>query len=124
RPASPLVACQLGQPQINLFDAELRGASWCASDGTHLCDAAPCAAKKARIGVRPEHLVVVREQSVAASSPATIELVENAGPHQILVAHWAGRRVHALVDRSHPAAVGERIHLRIAEGRAVVWTGV
>ena len=116
RPASELVACQLGQPQMNLFDARIRGEQFCAEDGTVLCNAPSGAAAVARIGVRPEHLEVV-----ATNSLSVVELVENAGPHQILVTRWAGQRVHALVDRSRRAAVGDRIGLRIAPGRAVVW---
>jgi len=121
RPVSALVARQLGQPQINLFDAELRGAHYAAEDGTLLCEAPPRAAPTARIGVRPEHVEIFPADDVAASARSTVELVENAGPHQILVTHWAGRRIHALVDRARSAAVGERIGLRIAPGRAVIW---
>ncbi len=121
RPASPLVACQLGQPQINLFDAQLCGEQFCAEDGTNLCGAPRGAAKNARIGVRPEHLEIIPTNDLSTAFAATVDLVENAGPHQILVTHWAGQRVHALVDRSQRAVVGERIALRVAAGRAVVW---
>ena len=121
RPASALVARQLGQPEINLFDARLRDAHFCAEDGTILCQAPHGAAESARIGVRPEHMEVVSTTAVALNSAATVELVESAGPHQILVTHWAGQRVHALVDRSHQAVIGEKIGLRIAAERAVIW---
>ncbi|HTF87740.1 MAG TPA: ABC transporter ATP-binding protein, partial [Planctomycetota bacterium] len=78
-PASPLVACQLGQPQINLFDAELRDGQFRAAGGTVLCPALPTAATRARLGVRPEHLEVVAASSVPENAATTVELVENAG---------------------------------------------
>ncbi len=118
RPDSPLVARQLGQPQINLFAARVGEGCFRAEDGTVVCESTRTSAERALIGVRPEHLEIV---PAGEGSSATIELVENAGPYQILVAHWAGQRVHVLADRSRAAVVGEKISLRVAPGRAVVW---
>ena len=131
RPASPLVATQLGSPRINLFDARIEGESCRASDGTRLCavprdaNAALRGANAVRVGIRPEHLCIVAPESESgraqAASPAVIDLVELSGPEQVLVAHWAGRRVHVLTDRSRAFAVGDTILLAADDERAVVW---
>jgi multiple sugar transport system ATP-binding protein len=119
RPASPLVAGQLGAPRINLFEARAANGECRAADGTYLCPAAAGLAGPARVGVRPEHLEL--SPAGAQGSPAVVELVEQSGPEQVLVAHWAGRRVHVLTDRSREFRVGDRVGLAVAEGRAVVW---
>lgn len=117
RPCSPLVACQLGQPRINLFEARVEAERLLSGAGTSLCPAPGHASGPVRLGVRAEHLRVVDPGPDAA----VVELVEQAGPEQLLVAHWAGQRVHVLVDRSREFHVGERIGLAVEEDRAVLW---
>ena len=124
RPISPLVASQLGQPQINLFEATLLGDAWCTLDGTQLAKASTTTATRARLGVRPEHLEVLASEALAPGRAAQVELVENSGPNQVLVTHWAGQRVHVLTDRSREFHVGDRLGLQVAAGRAVVWPSV
>ena len=121
RPVSELVARQLGQPAINVFAAQRDGSRFQALDGTVLCDAPPDAPTRASIGVRPEHLQISSSVAEVGGAAARVELVEQAGPHQVIVAHWAGQRVHVLVGRELNFSLGQRVHLRIAAGRAVFW---
>ena len=120
-PVSELVARQLGQPAINVFPAQRRQERFVAHDGTDLCAGGACTASRAQIGVRPEHLEIVPAAGTEHGSLARIDLVEHSGPHQVIVAHWAGQRVHVLADRKQRAVVGEAMTLRVAEDRAVIW---
>jgi len=121
RPVSELVARQLGQPAINVFSAQRSGDRYLAGDGTPLCPAAPDAPSQASIGVRPEHLEISESLAELSGSAARVELVEQAGPHQVIVAHWAGQRVHVLIGRERQLGLGQRVHLRVAPDRAVLW---
>ena len=121
RPHSALVACQLGTVQINLFAARVRGESLCTADGTLLCPATPGRANEVQVGVRPEHLEITTPESGAPDRSAIVELVENSGPNQVLVTRWAGQRVHVLADRGRDFQIGDRLGLRVARGRAVIW---
>ena len=116
RPRSPEVARALGSPPMNEIDAVRRGERWLADDGTPLCTAAPSAPERARLGVRPEHVA-----PEGGPAPAQIEVVEDAGPHRVLVARFAGTRVHLLAPRTFGARPGDTIHPRIAGERVVVW---
>ncbi len=124
RPISPLVARQLGQPEINFFTVRPHAGFLCTEDGTRLCASAKAESEQSLVGVRPEHIEVRTVAGAAGSDAqrtAVIELVENSGPHQILVTRWAGQRVHALADRSREFHVGDRVELRIEERNCVSW---
>jgi multiple sugar transport system ATP-binding protein len=119
QPNSELVARQLGQPSINVFSARRSAGRYLAQDGTPLCAAEAAGPELASIGVRPEHLFLSAGDPLASS--AHVELIEQAGPHQVLVARWAGQRVHVLIDRDRAFTLGETLQLCIAPARAVVW---
>ena len=116
RPNSPAVARALGSPPMNELKAERRDGQWVACDGTALCPAAPGGPARALLGVRAEH-VAPEGGSVAA----VLEVVEDAGPHRILVARFAGTRIHLLAPRTFAALPGQAIHPRIAAERVVLW---
>ncbi len=115
-PATPQVARALGSPPMNQFEARRVDGGWIAADGTPLCPAPGDAPEHARLGVRPEN--VSMEGGV---SEALVEVVEDTGPHKIVVARWAGARIHLLVPRSFKARPGDRIHPCIDPERVVVW---
>lgn len=111
RPASPVVARQLGQPRINLCPAEARDGWWCAADGTRLHPSVT--AGRATLGVRPEDLRL-------GDGPITgsVRLVEANGPQQVVVVAAAGIEWHMLAqaDALQPGAT-----VRFAIDRAVAW---
>lgn len=111
RPASPVVARQLGQPRINLCPVEARDGCWCAADGTRLHPAE--AVGHATLGVRPEDLRL-------GDGPlaGTVRVVEACGPHHILVIAAAGMEWHAIAEAGglQPGAT-----LRLSIARAVAW---
>jgi len=116
RPVSPEVARALGSPPMNEFAARRREGRWVAEDGTPLCAAPDAGPERARLGVRAEHVALA-----GGTAPATVEVVEDAGAHLVLVARFAGQRVHCLAPRAAPLAPGAVIHPRIDPERVVLW---
>jgi multiple sugar transport system ATP-binding protein len=113
RPASLLVARQLGQPRINTCEVARRDGWWCAADGTRLQPAGPDGGDRAVLGVRPEDLRL-------GDGPLTgsVRVVEASGPHLVLVVAAAGVEWHALAE---VASVQAGAAVRLAIGRAVIW---
>lgn len=106
-PISPTVALQLGQPPINLIEVVHRDGQWCVDD-TPIAPASHDAADRATLGIRPEAIALD-----GGPRPATVEVVENAGPVWIVVARWLGRPIHIVCPRHIPLAPGQTIHPRI-----------
>ena len=115
RPASPVVACQLGQPRINTCEVARRDGWWCSADGTRLQPAATEGGDRATLGVRPEDLRL-------GDGPlhGTLRIVEASGPHQVLVVAAAGMEWHAIAETGswQPGAA-----VQFAISRAVIWPG-
>jgi multiple sugar transport system ATP-binding protein len=119
RPRSPAVARALGSPPINELAALRRDGQWVArADGTVLCPAAGAGPERALLGVRPEHVA-----PEGGPGPAIVEVVENAGPHLVLVALFAGTRLHLLASRSFAVRPGQTIHPLIDPERVILWEG-
>ena len=117
RPSSPAVARALGSPPMNELAAERRGAEWVAADGTPLCPARAEAGPRALLGVRAEH--VAPEGGPGA---AVVEVVEDAGPHRVVVARFAGARIHLFAPRSFAVEPGATIHPRLSAAHVVEWS--
>ena len=117
-PRSPVVARQLGQPPINLFEAHCDGARWFARDGTPLCDAQGEPPGAGMVGVRPEHL-----SPFGGDAEGRVLVVEDTGPARILLVRWAGADVHVLAPRDLEVNLGDALAPRIDPTRAVVWRG-
>ncbi len=115
-PASPVVARQLGQPPINLFEAHCDGARWFARDGTPLCEARGEAPGAGLIGVRPEHLAVF-----GGEGEGRVLVVEDTGPARILLVRWAGADVHLLAPRELELAPGDAVAPSVDPTRVLVW---
>jgi multiple sugar transport system ATP-binding protein len=118
RPVSPAVARALGSPPVNELPAVRRDGRWLArADGTVLCPASGVGAEQALLGVRAEHV-----EPEGGQGAAMVEVVENTGPHQVLVARFAGTRIHLLAPRSFTARPGQTIHPRIDPERVILWS--
>jgi multiple sugar transport system ATP-binding protein len=124
-PATPEVARQLGQPPINLLRATHRGGWWVADDGTPLVEfalahAAPeCHTHEgahALLGIRPEHVA-----PDGGASPAVVTVVEDTGPHRVVLLRFAGRPLHLLVPRERAVAVEDVLRPRLDPRRARLW---
>ncbi|MBL8695035.1 MAG: ABC transporter ATP-binding protein [Planctomycetes bacterium] len=122
RPETVAVAKLLGQPQINILKIHFSADGWRLDGGmslpelgARLRDAA--ATGSALIGVRPEHVALT-----GGAAPAVVEVVEPIGPSKIVVARFAGGRLHALVDRDLPVRPGEEIRPSLDLQHSVLWT--
>jgi multiple sugar transport system ATP-binding protein len=116
RPASPVVARQLGQPAINLLRVRRSEGSWLGEDGTPLMPAAPGGPDQRLLGIRPEAILA------AGDGPeALVRVVEQIGPATTLLCEWAGARVHVLMPRRGTFQPGDRIALRVDAERALLF---
>ncbi len=116
RPVSPAVARQLGHPPINIVRVRRAEGMWAASDRTPLAPAPADAPPEALLGIRPEHV-----WPEGGSTPAVVELVEDAGHAKIVVAHWAGETVRLLVERSFAVEPGAALHPRLDSDHVIEW---
>lgn len=89
RPASPLVALQLGQPAINLLPVERSNGFWCTRDGTPLLPANGGPGDRALLGVRPEHVA-----PEGGEHEGLVRVVEFMGPTTTLLVRFAGTDIH------------------------------
>jgi multiple sugar transport system ATP-binding protein len=116
RPASPVVAGQLGAPPMNIIEVARAADGWATASGAVIARAPADAPAAARIGFRPEHVALDGGQS-----EAVIEVVEDIGPVRVVVAQWGGANVHILVERSQALHPGDRIRPRVELEHVVVW---
>jgi multiple sugar transport system ATP-binding protein len=124
RPASPVVALQLGQPAINLLRVQRTGGHWVSAGGAQLLVASPSGPDQRLLGVRPEDIVpepVPEGREPAARAEAVLKVVEYIGPTTTLLCDWAGAHVHIVVPRRGSFRVGDRICPRIDQERAVLF---
>jgi multiple sugar transport system ATP-binding protein len=118
RPATPVVARQLGQPAINLVPVRREGGHWRAADGTPLMRAETAGPGDRLLGVRPEHIAVL---GGAGLSAAVVRVVEYTGPTTTLLVDWLGAPLHIVVPRRADVRPGDRVYPRIDPSRAVLF---
>jgi multiple sugar transport system ATP-binding protein len=116
RPASPVVALQLGQPRINLLRVRREVGQWLAADGTPLLAAESGGPTDRILGIRPEDIVLCAGTEMP---DAAVRVVEYIGPTTTLLVDWAGERVHVVVPRRTELRPGDRVRLRIDPSRVV-----
>jgi multiple sugar transport system ATP-binding protein len=121
RPASPVVALQLGQPAINLLPVRRDNGSWRAADGTPLMRADAAGTGQRLLGIRPEHIALLGGD---ASAEGVVRVVEHTGPTTTLLVDWLGSHVHILVPRRATVRPGDRIRPRIDAARALLFDTV
>jgi multiple sugar transport system ATP-binding protein len=129
RPASPVVALQLGQPAINLLPVRRDAGMWRTADGTALLAADPTGPAERLLGVRPEAITplgpeegtVTQAASSARPPAAIVRVVEYIGPTTTLLCDWAGTHVHIVVPRHGSFRPGDRLSPRIDPARAILF---
>jgi glycerol transport system ATP-binding protein len=96
RPAHTFVGFFIGSPGMNLFDAEIDGAT-ARIGGAKIALGAGYRPKagKVQVGVRPEF---IRLSSDGTGVPARITRVEDVGRHKIIRLEVSGKPVNAIVD--------------------------
>jgi multiple sugar transport system ATP-binding protein len=118
RPASSLVALQLGQPAINLVPVRREGGQWRAGDGTPLLRAETSGPDRRLLGIRPEHITLLGGEG---SAEAVVRVVEHTGPTTTLLVDWLGAHVHVVVPRRAGVRPGDRVRPRLDAARALLF---
>jgi multiple sugar transport system ATP-binding protein len=118
RPASSLVALQLGQPAINLVPVRREGGQWRAGDGTPLLRAETSGLEHRLLGIRPEHIALLGGEG---GTEALVRVVEHTGPTTTLLVDWLGAHVHIVVPRRASVRPGDRVRPRIDAARALLF---
>jgi multiple sugar transport system ATP-binding protein len=125
RPASPVVALQLGQPAINLLAVRRVEGAWVAADGTPLMPADPAGPGERLLGVRPEDIALQAPEADAdpagRTAEALVKVVEYIGPTTTLLCEWAGEQVHIVIPRRGTIRPGDRVRPRVDAARAVLF---
>ena len=115
RPASPLVARQLGQPAINILEVERVGDEWVGTTGVGLLAAVAGDGKKT-LGIRPEDIAPDGGQV-----SGVVRAVEDAGAVWILLVDWARTTIRIMTPKGRGFAPGEEVYPRVNPQRAVFW---
>jgi multiple sugar transport system ATP-binding protein len=118
RPASPVVARQLGQPAINLLRVRREGRRWLGADGTPLLAAEDAISGDRLLGIRPEHITL---DGGGEAPEGRVRIVEYIGPTTTLLVDWAGAEVHIVVPRRATLRPGDSVRPRIDAARAVLF---
>jgi multiple sugar transport system ATP-binding protein len=118
RPASPVVARQIGQPAINLLRVRREGRRWLGADGTPLLAAEDATSGERLLGIRPEHITL---DGGGESPEGRVRIVEYIGPTTTLLVDWAGAQVHIVVPRRATLRPGDCVRPRIDAARAVLF---
>jgi len=115
RPASPVVARQLGQPAINLLRVRRDGAQWVTGAGVPVASATE--GESATVGVRPEDVA-----PDGGAHEGVVKGVEDMGPTRTLRVEWAGAEIHIVAPKTAAAPrPGDRVRPKIDPARAIVW---
>lgn len=117
-PVSPQVARLLGEPAINLIPVEFADSQWIV-EGTSVAAGHAAAAPG-----HPQQWLGVRPESVAPTggdTAGTVVLVEDTGPHRVLVVEWAGQTLHLLLDGGQRWQVGDTVHPCFEPQRTRLW---
>lgn len=116
QPASPLVARQLGQPAINLLHVAARAGRWTTPQGVAIAPASEPDGCERLLGIRPENLAIT-----GGDTPATIRVVEDMGPVQVLLLDWAGLHLHAMTNKSRRHRPGDTVHPAVSPEHLRLW---
>lgn len=130
RPVSPRVAVQLGQPRINLFDADLSEGKLVLEGGVHVPFTAAAQDRVAStnvdlrssksssgavvVGVRPEQI-----ELAGGSVSGSISAVHYMGATTSLQLQWAGQTVNVSIEGSTELKEGDTVQPQIKA--ALVW---
>jgi multiple sugar transport system ATP-binding protein len=129
KPMNLFVAGFIGSPAMNLFNAERSDSRFYFNDGNVIPVNAQCidsirmlAGDKAIIGVRPEHIIVERENEIAEqdseiSLPVEVDVVEPLGSDTLCFFSVDGQRRVARINPEFRIRPGEKIRIRFRSER-------
>jgi glycerol transport system ATP-binding protein len=106
RPAHTFVGYFIGSPGMNLFDAEVQGATATVAGATIALPRAYAAKGRMQIGVRPEFLTLGTE-----GLPFRVTRVEDVGRHRIVRGMVGDAQASVIVPEGQPVAM-DATHIR------------
>jgi multiple sugar transport system ATP-binding protein len=113
-PVNEFVADFIGSPSINLFDAEVDGATLSGPGGFayDLADAAVLGGRdRVRVGIRPEDMQLVAE----GGTRATVTVAEHMGNENFLYLDLDGREFTARIDSAIRPEAGQTVRFTFDE---------
>ena len=122
QPANAFVAKELGQPEINLIDAEVVDGTVRQVDGGGIEFPVPAdvdvqRGQRVRLGIRPSDLELVTADSRSGPEwlrvAGTVALAERLGRNVELAVHVGGAEVIVLTSSEHTAAEGEAVEIQV-----------
>jgi len=111
RPANRFVARFVGSPAMNLLPAAVVQGVLRAGPFAFDLGALPIDRQRIELGVRPEHVEIVRDGDAV---PATVEVVETAGSETLVHVRATGTSLVARVSPDLPLEVGATVRVSIA----------
>jgi len=126
QPVSPQVARLLGQTRVNILPVANRSGRTVlpAASGSETADFEVVLAEHFA-GPSPECLMGVRPEDIevtGGSHPARVVVVEDAGPHLVVLAEWAGHSIHLLLGKTNNVpSPGDTINPKIRADRVIWW---
>ncbi|MDT3380435.1 ABC transporter ATP-binding protein [Labrys neptuniae] len=126
KPANQFVAGFIGSPGMNFVEGELTGGpgGWRFQAAGESIDLAAYAfsadpgARKAVLGIRPEHIDVGSAPSGRHAARGKIDIVEPMGAETVLWTSFAGRPATIRVDGDNESGPGDEIGFHFDVGRA------
>ena len=103
-PCNEFVATFIGAPSMNLLAAEITDGK--LSVGNLSFDG-PSGSQKAKLGIRPEHLILSKD-----GLPMQVKVVEPTGAETVVFLRYEGQDVTAIFRERHAFTAGQTIHLK------------
>jgi multiple sugar transport system ATP-binding protein len=117
RPANLFVAGFIGSPSMNMLHGAVRNGVFLAGDMavdlTGYEGGAILDRDKVILGVRPEHIEIVKSAEPGKTIPATVEIDENLGADSLLWLHSKNQQVCIRIPVEERLPTGTEVHLRL-----------
>lgn len=122
RPANLFVAGFLGAPAMNFIDGEIDADGMFAAGGLRLAlGAAPGGARRAVLGVRPEHIALAPGATGAEAQQGRVTLVEPMGAHRVVWLDYGGKQLSCIVAGGRAIAPDDMVSFTIEAQRACLF---
>ncbi len=119
RPGNVYVASFIGSPEMNLLDLRLQGEALIGNTCSLPLPAGvtATAGPSLKVGIRPDHVVVVPEsQAPSASGWLEVDVCEQLGTTTLMIGNFDGQRLRVLTPRSN-AQPGDRLPIQLPASR-------
>jgi ABC-type sugar transport system ATPase subunit len=119
RPTNVYVAAFIGSPEMNLLDMRAAGGKLVGASCEVSAPAggALAAGAQLKVGIRPDHVVVVPDSEAASACGwLDVDVCEHLGTTTLMIGGFDGQRLRVLTPRSN-ASAGDRFAVRFPEDK-------